>query len=174
MGYNAYQYGTSPRKLKPEENMPPKKSPNKPKTKTKPKKINKQKKAQIKSKKIQDKIKEKEARTARINFEVLMVIAIGCILCIMYRSVKINEAFNEVQTLSKMVTSIEKENSQISVNIQNSLNLSNIESIASSTLGMQKLSSKQIVYINLDTKDYTEVNNNKKEEDIRIFKKDIK
>ena len=52
---------------------------------------------------------------------------------------------------------LEKENSQIAVNIQNNLNLNNIENIATSTLGMQKLSSKQTVYINLDTKDYTEI-----------------
>ena len=63
MGYNAYQYETSPRKLKFEDDMPPKKSPNKPKNKAK--KINKTKKVEIKSKKVQDKIKAKEAKTAR-------------------------------------------------------------------------------------------------------------
>jgi cell division protein FtsL len=155
MGYSsAYQYGTSARKLKPEYDVPPKKSQNK------SKKNNKVKKAEIKSKKIKDKIKAKEVKTAKINFTILTVIAVGCILFTMYRSVKINEAFTEVQTLSKTVSALEKENSQISVNIQNSLNLNNIENIASSTLGMQKLSSKQTIYITLDTKDYTEVSRN--------------
>ena len=172
MGYS-YQYGTSPRKLKPEEDMPPKKSPNK-KVKTAPQKTsanNKKAKPKTKAKKYKDKAKLKEEKVVRVNFEKLMVVAIGCILFSMYRSVKINEKFTEIQTLSKTVSSIEKENSQLSVNIQNSLNLSNIESIASSTLGMQKLSSKQTIYVNLDTKDYTEISNNKavKEEKPRIF-----
>ena len=147
-----YQYGTSPRKLKPEYDTPKKKSPKKVK-----KSSNNIKKVQIKSKKVQDKIKAQESKVAKINFSIIMVITLGCILLMMYRSVKINEAFNEVQSLSKDVQSIEKENSQISVNIQNNFNLSNIESIATSKLGMQKLSSKQTVYVTLDTKDYTEV-----------------
>jgi cell division protein FtsL len=168
MGYSsAYQYGTSARKLKPEINTPPKKSPKK------SNKSNKVKKAKIKSQKIKDKIKAKETKTARINFTILTVITIGCILLTMYRSVKINEAFTNVQNLSKEVSALEKENSQISVNIQNSLNLNNIESIASSTLGMQKLSSKQTIYITLDTKDYTEINTNKTQssKDEGFFKK---
>jgi len=148
----AYQYGTSPRKLKSEYDTPKKRSPKKlKKTNTSMKKV------KIKSKKVQEKLKAQESRVAQINFTFIMVISLGCILLMMYRSVKINEAFNEVQSLSKSVQSIEKENSQISVNIQNNFNLSNIESIATSTLGMQKLSSKQTMYITLDTKDYTEV-----------------
>lgn len=111
----------------------------------------------IKSKMYQDKVKIQEAKTARTNFAILMVIALGCILLLMYRNVKIRESFAGVQALSKQVTIIEKENGQIAVNIQNNLNLNNIESIATSSLGMQKLSSKQTVYINLDTKDYTEI-----------------
>jgi cell division protein FtsL len=150
MGNYGYQYGTSPRKIKFEEDTPKKKSPKKPKK-------NNAKKPKIKSKKLKEKIKAKETVTARINFVILMVITIGCILFIMYNNVKINEAFAEVQTLTKTVSSLEKENSQILVNIQNNLNLSNIENIATSTLGMQKLSSKQTVYISLDTKDYTEI-----------------
>jgi outer membrane murein-binding lipoprotein Lpp len=174
MGY--YQYGTSARKLKPEYDAPPKKSPKKSKTKAKTKKNSKTKKVEVKSKKIKDNLKAKELKTARINFVIVMVIAIGCILFTMYRSVKINETFTKVQALSKKVSEIEKENSQISVQIQNSLNLNNIESIASSTLGMQKLSSKQTIYVSLDTKDYTEVNNNKSQstKNENIFQKLLK
>lgn len=145
MASYGYQYGTSARKLEPEEKSP-KKSHKKQSKNTK-----------IKSKKYQDRVREMEAKTARTNFAILMVIALGCILLLMYRNVKIRESFAGVQALSKSVSSIEKENSQISVNIQNNLNINNIESIATSSLGMQKLSSKQTVYINLDTKDYVEV-----------------
>ena len=151
MGY-AYQYETSPRKLKPEYDTPKKK-------KQPTKATTKKKTTTAKTKKTKEKAKakEKDVAIARANFTMLMIIALGCILLIMYRNVKINEAFTQVQALSKTVSNLEKENSQISVSIQNNLNLSNIESTASSVLGMQKLSSKQTFYINLDTKDYVEV-----------------
>ena len=152
MASYGYQYGTSPRKLEPEVRTPKTKSPKKVTNTKKPKKTK-----AIQSKKYQDKVKAKEALVARTNFAIIMVIALGCVLLLMYRNVKIRESFAGVQALSKSVSSLEKENSQIAVNIQNNLNLNNIESIATATLGMQKLSSKQTVYINLDTKDYTEV-----------------
>jgi len=44
----------------------------------------------------------------------------------------------------------------LEVNIENSLNLSNIEREAKERLGMQKLTSKQTVYISLPKKDYVE------------------
>ena len=150
MASYGYQYGTSARKLEPERKSP----------KKSPKKQNKCQKN--KSKNYRNRVKkEMEAKTARTNFAILMVIALGCILLLMYRSVKIRESFAGVQTLSKRVSALEKENSQIAVNIQNSLNINNVESIASSSLGMQKLSSKQTIYINLDTKDYVEVSTKK-------------
>ena len=140
-----YQYGTSAKKLD-SDIKSPKKEPKKAK-----------KSSGVKSKKNKDKIKAKELRIAKTNFTILMLVALGCILLLMYRNVKIRESFAGVQSLSKSVSLLEKENSQIAVNIQNNLNLNNIENIATSTLGMQKLSSKQTVYINLDTKDYTEI-----------------
>lgn len=154
MASYGYQYGTSARELEPEVRAP-KKSP-KPKKASNTKKAKKKTK-EIKSKKYQDKVKAQEAKIARTNFTIIMVIALGCILLLMYRNVKIRESFAGVQSLSKSISLLEKENSQIAVSIQNNLNLNNIESIATSSLGMQKLSSKQTIYINLDTKDYTEI-----------------
>lgn len=75
MGYS-YQYGTSPRKLKPEEDMPPKRSPSK-KVKNVPKKTSaNNKKPKTKSKKTKDKAKLQEEKIVRVNFEKLMVVAI--------------------------------------------------------------------------------------------------
>ena len=42
------------------------------------------------------------------------------------------------------------------VSIENGLNLNNIEKLAKEKLGMQKLTNKQTVYINLPKKDYVE------------------
>ena len=87
----------------------------------------------------------------------LLVIGIFILLLtISYRNSQINESFNEVQTLKKELASLEKENEQLEVNIENGLNLNNIEKLAKEKLGMQKLTNKQTVYVNLPKKDYVE------------------
>ena len=145
-GYG-YQYETSPRKIEHEYNTP--------------KKAKKQnvKKPKIKSQKLKEKQKAKELKVARTNLSIVIVIAILCVLFAMYRTVKINESFSELQAMKKQIAEIEKVNSQILVNVQNSMNLSAIEEAAVS-LGMQKLSTKQTIYIALDKKDYVEPNTN--------------
>lgn len=158
-GYG-YQYETSPRKIEHEYNIP---------KKTK-KKVQKPK---IKSQKLKEKQKAKEIETAKTNFAIVMGIAIICILFIMYRTVQINESFSEMQDLTKQISEIEKVNSQIAVSVQNSLSLGTIETTAINTLGMQKLSNKQTVYITLDKRDYVEPNINVEVEEKNFFEKII-
>lgn len=158
-GYG-YQYETSPRKIEHEYNIP---------KKTK-KKVQKPK---VKSQKLKEKQKAREIQTAKINFAIVMGIVIICILFIMYRTVQINERFSEMQAMTKQISEIEKVNSQIAVNVQNSLNLGTIESVAATTLGMQKLSNKQTVYITLDKRDYVETNVNVENEEDGFIKKII-
>lgn len=140
-----YQYETSPRKLS-EYDIPKKK-------------VKKASKPRNKTKMSKEKLLEQETKMAKFNFTIILILALGCLLIMTLRNVKIDESFSELQGLEKEIASLEKENSQILVNIQNSLNLSNIETAAASTLGMQKLTNKQTVYVSLDTKDYVEVNN---------------
>ena len=78
------------------------------------------------------------------------------LLVISYRNSQINEKFNANAALKTKLASIEKENEQLKVNLENSLNLSNIEKTAKEKLGMQKLDSTQKVYVSLDKKDYVE------------------
>lgn len=61
-----------------------------------------------------------------------------------------------MQSLKKELSSLQKENEQLKVNIANGLNLANIEKLAKEKLGMQKLTNKQIVYVSLPKKDYVE------------------
>ena len=77
-------------------------------------------------------------------------------MTISYRNSQINEKFSEVQTLKKELSSIQKENEQLKVSIENSLNLNTIEKLAKEKLGMQKLTNKQTVYVTLPKKDYVE------------------
>mgnify|MGYP003442029320 FL=1 len=55
------------------------------------------------------------------------------------------------------MAAVEKENSQLELAIESSLNLSNVEQQAKELLGMQKLTNQQIVYVNLEKDDHIEV-----------------
>lgn len=138
MARGGYQYETSPRKLEPEYSPSRRKKQLEVKT-TAPKKKAKTSKKQ-KNKKI------KQTLTVLALFAVLLAIS--------YRNSQINESFNEVQALKTELASIQKENEQLEVNIENSLNLNNVEQAAKEKLGMQKLTNKQTAYIELPKKDY--------------------
>jgi cell division protein FtsL len=145
MARSKYQYGTSPRKLEPEYNP------------YKQKNTNNQRKLEVRT-------TEKEQKTSISKFEKikitkrigLVLVIFAVLLTISYRNSQINESFNQVQSLKKELASVEKENEQLKVNIENSLNLNNIEQAAKEKLGMQKLSNKQTVYVSLPKKDYIE------------------
>lgn len=135
--YNRYQYETSPRKVEPDY------KPKRRKT-TNVKKVEKPK-AKVEVKKS-------------IKFKLVLYLAIAfmVLLAISYRNSKINEEFSEVKSMQKELAQLEKENQQLNINIQNDLNLSQIEKSAKELLGMQKLTSKQTVNVNLSKKDYVE------------------
>lgn len=138
-----YQYDTNPRKIKPEYKVKPEKVKNKPNNKMYKKNRNK-------------KIAETK-RKAKIIFYLLATFTI--IFTISYRNTLIDEAYSKTESLKNDLSNIEKENEQIEVNIENSINLSNIERVAREKLGMTKLSNKQTVYITLPKQDYIESEN---------------
>ncbi len=137
-----YEYETSPRKLEPE--------------------IQTKKRKQRKKIKIVEDIprqdvhisREQKIKQTKLTF--LVILGFILLLTISYRNSQINEKFNEVQTLKRELSTVQKENEQLKVNIENSLNLSTIEKQAKEKLGMQKLTNKQTVYVNLPKKDYVE------------------
>lgn len=138
---NRYQYETSPRKLEPEYE-PIKEPYSRKKTTTVKKKANKPKqKSQIKT---------------NIKTITYVFLIFTSLFVISYRNSLINESFNENEKLKSNLAAIEKENEQLKVNLENSLNLSNVEKLAKEKLGMQKLDGSQKVYINLEKKDYIE------------------
>lgn len=138
--FNRYQYETSPRKLEPE--YTPKKNPYKGK-----KSVNKR--ATKNAKQKQEEIKKQKRKIIKyvlIGFTILFG------LC--YRNSKIDESFAKVQNLKEEVSLAEKQNAQLKVSIENSMNLNNVEQQAKELLGMQKLNSKQAVYVSLPKTDY--------------------
>ena len=134
----SYQYGTSPRKLEPRYKTSKRKLEV---IKNEPKKNQKNLKDEKKSKQSQ----------------LYLVIAIFALLVtISYRNSLINEEFNSMQNLKQELANVEKENKQLEIGIEGSLNLNNIEKIATEQLGMQKRSVDQTIYTELPKEDYVE------------------
>ncbi len=149
MSRNEYQYSTSPYKLDPEYNQP--------KTKTK-------KKNRIKV--VEDLPRQKvevskEQKMKKLKLTLVVIAIFGLLLTISYRNSQINEEFNQMQSLKKELSSLQKENEQLKVGIENGLNYTTIEKIAKEKLGMQKITNKQIVYVSLPKKDYVESSSEK-------------
>ena len=140
MARAGYQYGTSPKKLEPNYERKSKK-----------------RKLEIVEDIPRQKVQISSSQKKRQRQLTLIVIGIFVVLLtISYRNSQINEKFNQVQELKKELASLEKENEQSEVSIENSLNFNNIEKIAKEKLGMQKLTNKQTEYVTLPKKDYVE------------------
>lgn len=139
--YNRYQYETSPRKLEPE--YEPVKNP-----------YSKKKSTTIKKK--QEKVQPKKHLKTQIKTVIYIGLIFASFVVISYRNSLINESFNENEKLKSNLAAVQKENEQLKVNLENSLNLSNIEKMAEKKLGMQKLDNSQKVYVSLDKEDYVE------------------
>ena len=140
MARNMYEYSTSPRKLEPDYQR---------KTKKRNLRV-------VKDLPRQDVKISKAQKERQIKLTLIVVGIFVLLLTISYRNSQINEKFTEVQSLKKELSSIQKENEQLKVNIENSLNLNTIEKMAKEKLGMQKLTNRQTVYVNLPKKDYVE------------------
>ena len=115
--YQGYQYETSPRKLQPE--YEPIKNPYQ-------KKKSSVRKENITKSKSQTKKSIKEKRRAM----VYIAIGFAILFAISYRNSLITENFNKKENLKENLSAIEKENEQLKINIENSLNLKNVEQSA--------------------------------------------
>ena len=159
---NSYQQETSPRKLEPE--YKPQKNP-----------YAKKKSSTLKKQKEQPKPKLKLKSHVKAVMYIAMVFSV--LFVISYRNSLINESFSRNEKLKQTLAVTQKENEQLQVNIENSLNLTNIEKIARERLGMRKLDSTQKVYVSLPKKDYVEPAAQEviiEEEETNIFQKIIK
>lgn len=142
-----YQYETSPRKLQPEyeTNKNPYKKKKSSLNKNKTTKEQNNKKAVTKKK---NKYNYKPVAYIMLTFSMLFTIS--------YRNSLINEKYNEKESVKSQVSAVQKENEQLKVSIENSLNLSSVAKAAEDKLGMQKLDNNQKIYLNLPKKDYVE------------------
>ena len=144
MAQAKYQYGTSPRKLEPDYTRKTSQRP-----KRKPLKVVKE----LPRQQIQI---SKEQRKKQMKTTVTVVGLFLLLLTISCRNSQIDRQFDQIQDQKKQLAALQKENEQLKVSIENSVNISNIEKVAKEELGMQKLSGKQTAYVTLPKKDYVE------------------
>lgn len=137
MAYNRYEYETSPRKIEPEYDLRKTKS-----------KVNTPSKN----------TKQKEQKKLKVKAKIVLSVFIGflVLLAMCYRDSQITEIFNKKENLKKELSVVQKENEQLKISIENSLNLNTVEQLAKERLGMQKLNNKQKIYVSLEKKDYIE------------------
>ena len=141
MARSRYEYGTNPRKIQPEVERR--------------KQVQKKRIRVVEDLPKQDvRISNKQKEHMKLTFAVVSIFVI--LLAISYRNSQINEKFNQLQTLKRELSTMQKENEQLEVSIQNSVNLNTIEKLAKEKLGMQKLTNKQTMYVTLPKKDYVE------------------
>ena len=143
MAKNYYQFDTNPRKIQTEE----------------PDIKHKEKKTKIKI--VKDKPKQqvkvsKEQKRKHVKLTMLAILVFTVLLAISYQNSQITVKFNQMQDQKKKLSAIQKENEQLEINIENSLNIKNIEKEAKEKLGVEKLTNKQTVYVTLPKKDYVE------------------
>lgn len=136
-----YQYETSPRKLKPE--YEPLKNP-----------YSKKKSSTLKQK--EQKSKEKRQLKPKVKVVLYVLVGFSILFAISYRNSLITASFSKKEDMKKELGILQKENAQLKISIQNSLNLANVEKSATAMLGMKKLDESQKIYVNLPKKDYVE------------------
>ena len=85
-----------------------------------------------------------------------IVIVMGLLLLLGYRNAMINTKLSQKEKLKSELIAINKQNAQLQVAIESSMNINQIEQLAKEKLGMQKLSNDQKVYVVLHKQDYTE------------------
>ena len=123
MAQARYQYETSPRKLEPDYTR-------KQKPKRKPlKAVEDMPRQQIKV--------SKEQRKRQLRTTVTVVGLFLLLLTISCRNSQIDKQFDKIQDQKKQLAALQKENEQLNVSIQNSVNISTIEKVAKEELEKQ-------------------------------------
>lgn len=171
--YNRYQYETSPRKLQPEYKPVRKKYPKKStarKNDTKKQSINIK---ENENRNVKPKTKQKRRFKPKVKVVIYVMSVFAVLFAISYRNSLINENFSKIKALKSDLAVLQKENGQLEISIENSMNLQNLEQSAKELLGMQKLDSSQSVYVKLPKEDYVEpaTEEIKKEEKIPWYQK---
>ncbi len=105
----------------------------------------------LKKPKVKTKSKSSIGVTLKNIALVSMFFALFFMVC--YRYSVINEEFSEVNTLKNELVKLQNANEQVQADIESKTDLTYVENYAKYQLGMQKPSSSQIEYVNVEKQD---------------------
>lgn len=118
-------------------------------------------------KKVHSKVKSKAVVSKGLKLYVAAIFIIFAIIIV--RSAIINEVYTRKESVKAQVMALQKENAQLKIQIENSLNLDNIEREAIEKLGMLKSNYAQKDYINVEKADYIEAQKNEIIEENKLW-----
>ncbi len=115
---------------------------------------------QARSKKVREVVVTR--RNALRKFKAVCAIVFAFLLClfILFRYSQINEYNQRLAKLKTEVNQLQKANSQLKVEMDRKIDLKEIEKAAIERLGMQYMDKNQVVYLQLQKSDFTEVHGN--------------
>lgn len=116
----------------------------------------------------------KTKKVQKSNYNSLVVfIIVGFILCfgMVFLKVQINETTSQIQNQTKMLNELKSDEIRLKMNIESNVSLNNIEKQAKEELGLNKIETSQIEYVNIE-KDSENITVNKNRtlwDDIKDF-----
>lgn len=96
----------------------------------------------------QAKAKQQKIKSAKRKLMVYMAIFFVALFVILFRYVRIYDLHNEVAQQTRQLENIRMENEQIRLSIESMTDKTKIQNYAETELGLRKMSTAQIVYLN--------------------------
>ena len=94
------------------------------------------------------KAKQQRIKAARRKLMVYMAVFFAALFVILFRYVRVYDLHNEVAQQTRQLETIRMENEQIRLSIESMTDKTKIQNYAETELGLKKMSTAQIVYLN--------------------------
>ncbi|NLY42442.1 MAG: hypothetical protein GX066_00375 [Clostridiaceae bacterium] len=104
----------------------------------------------------------------KIRTLLQVLLCFGVAFFIILRYAAIAEESSQVEAYKKQLNQLKRNNEQMQVELDRSINLQKIEEIAKNRLGMRRPEKYQIVYVTIEKKDYAEVVYEQPDKDNRL------
>lgn len=101
-----------------------------------------------------EKKRQQRLKAARRKLALYMVVFFAALFTILFRYVRIYDLHSDVATRTKQLETIQMENEQTKLTIENMTDKTKIQEYAENELGLQKITSAQMVYLNPSKENY--------------------
>ena len=105
------------------------------------------------------KIKNKYAFRKIVNILSIAVI-VSLVIAVVYTNASITQTTNEIAKTQKAITELESEKAYLEFTLESRMSLNEIEDYAVNVLGMVKMESSQVEYVEIESENRTEFSDN--------------